>query len=67
MGMDGVETLNALQWIAELLALGLGIFFAICFVAGFIAGPDKDYYEHLINNHMNDVQRKLDGYIEYDT
>ena len=33
----------------------------------FIAGPDKDYYEHLINNHMNDVQRKLDGYIEYDT
>ena len=41
MGMDGVETLNALQWIAELLALGLGIFFAICFVAGFIAGPDK--------------------------
>ena len=41
MGMDGVETLDALQWIAELLALGIGVFFAICFVAGFIAGPDK--------------------------
>jgi len=41
MGMDGVETLNALQWIAELLALGIGVFFAICFVAGLIAGPDK--------------------------
>lgn len=41
MGMDGVETLNALQWIAELLAMGLGIFFAICFVAGLMAGPDK--------------------------
>lgn len=41
MGMDGVETLNALQWIAELIAMGLGVFFAACFVAGLIAGPDK--------------------------
>ena len=47
MGMDGVETLNALQWIAELLAMGLGIFFAICFVAGLMAGPDTVSYTHL--------------------
>ena len=41
MGMDGVEPLNALQWVAELLAIGIGVFFAICFVAGLMAGPEK--------------------------
>ena len=41
MGMDGVGDLEAFQWIAKILAMGLGVFFAVCFVAGMAAGPDK--------------------------
>ena len=41
MGMDGVGDLEAYQWIAQILAIGLGVFFAVCFVAGMVAGPDR--------------------------
>ena len=41
MGMDGVTDLQALQWIAEILAMLIGSFLALCFVGGLIAGPDK--------------------------
>ena len=41
MGMDGVTDLQALQWIAEILAMLIGSFLAVCFLGGLIAGPDK--------------------------
>ena len=41
MGMDGVSDLQAYQWIAELLAFGIATFCGICFMIGFIAGPEK--------------------------
>lgn len=39
--MDGVGDLEAYQFIAQVIGAGVGIFFAVCFILGIMAGPDK--------------------------